>query len=132
MAEEREHLRKLIELHRANLQHYEELEAKYGLDCPVYVKHAKEEARKGLAEARVGLAALEGSAPGTEPSIPAIPQNLSSWGEFIGRREKLRVIRATSGFRIRGEYNGWGELSGRGKARSRKRGKTESAEGNSA
>jgi hypothetical protein len=30
MTEEREHLQKLIELHRANLQHYEELEAKYG------------------------------------------------------------------------------------------------------
>jgi hypothetical protein len=33
--EEREHLQRLIELHRSNLQHYEELEAKYGLDCPV-------------------------------------------------------------------------------------------------
>jgi hypothetical protein len=83
--EEREHLQKLIELHRANLQHYEELEAKYGLDCPVYVKNAKEEARKGLTETRAKLAALEGSAPGAESSIPAIPQNLPSRSEFIGR-----------------------------------------------
>lgn len=37
MTEEREHLQKLIELHRANLQHYEEQEAK----CKIA------EARKG-------------------------------------------------------------------------------------
>jgi len=93
MAEEREHLRKLIELHRANLQHYEELEAKYGLDCPVYVKNAKEEARKGLAEARAKLAALEGRAPDAEPSIPAIPQNLPPRGEFIGREKEMEQVR---------------------------------------
>jgi tetratricopeptide (TPR) repeat protein len=93
MTEEREHLRKLIELHRANLQHYEELEAKYGLDCPVYVKNAKEEARKGLAEARAKLAALEGGAPSAEPSIPAIPQNLPPRGEFIGREREMEQVR---------------------------------------
>jgi hypothetical protein len=91
--EEREHLQRLIELHRANLQHYEELEAKYGLDCPVYVKNAKEEARKGLAEARARLAALEGGAPGAEPSIPAIPQNLPPRGEFIGREKEMEQVR---------------------------------------
>jgi tetratricopeptide (TPR) repeat protein len=93
MTEEREHLQKLIELHRANLQHYEELEAKYGLDCPVYVKNAKEEARKGLAEARAKLAALEGRAPDAEPSIPAIPQNLPPRGEFIGREREMEQVR---------------------------------------
>jgi hypothetical protein len=102
MTEEREHLRKLIQLHRANLQHYEELEAKYGLDYPVYVKNAKEEARQGLAEARAKLTALEGRAPGVEPSIPAIPQNLPSRGEFIGRGGKFRVIRVAPSFRVRG------------------------------
>ncbi len=93
MSEECEHLQKLIELHRANLQHYEELEAKYGLDCPVYVKNAKEEARKGLADARAKLAALEGGAPGAEPSIPAIPQNLPPRGEFIGREREMEQVR---------------------------------------
>ncbi len=93
MTEEREHLQRLIELHRTNLQHYEELEAKYGLDCPVYVKNAKEEARKGLAEARAKLAALEGRAPGAEPSIPAIPQNLPPRGEFIGREREMEQVR---------------------------------------
>jgi hypothetical protein len=93
MAEEREHLRKLIELHRANLQHYEELEAKYGLDCPIYVKNAKDEACKGLAEARAKLAALEGRAPDAEPSIPAIPQNLPPRGEFIGREKEMEQVR---------------------------------------
>jgi len=93
MAEEREHLQKLIELHRSNLQHYEELEAKYGLDCPVYVKNAKEEARKGLAEARAKLAAREGRAPDAEPSIPAIPQNLPPRGEFIGREREMEQVR---------------------------------------
>ncbi|MFB0536262.1 MAG: NB-ARC domain-containing protein, partial [Anaerolineae bacterium] len=91
--EEREHLQTLIELHWANLQHYEELEAKYGLDCPVYVKNAKEEARKGLAEARAKLAALEGRAPGAEPLIPAIPQNLPPRGEFIGREREMEQVR---------------------------------------
>lgn len=93
MTEEREHLQRLIELHRANLQHYEELEAKYGLDCPVYVKSAQEEARKGLAEARARLAALEGGAPDAEPSIPAIPQNLPPRGEFIGREREMEQVR---------------------------------------
>jgi hypothetical protein len=93
MTEEREHLQKLIELHRANLQHYEELEAKYGLDCPVYVKNAKEEARRGLAEAKTRLAVLEGHAPGAEPSIPAIPQNLPPRGEFIGREKEMEQVR---------------------------------------
>jgi tetratricopeptide (TPR) repeat protein len=93
MTEEREHLQRLIDLHRANLQHYEELEAKYGLDCPVYVKNAKEEARKGLAEARAKLAALEGGAPGAEPSIPSIPQNLPPRGEFIGREREMEQVR---------------------------------------
>jgi hypothetical protein len=100
--EEREHLQRLIELHRANLRHYEELEARYGLDCPAYVKHAKEEARKGLAEARARLAALEGDAPDTRLSIPAIPQNLPSRGEFNGRGGRFRVIRVAPGFRVRG------------------------------
>jgi tetratricopeptide (TPR) repeat protein len=93
MAEEREHLQKLIELHRSKLQHYEELEAKYGLDCPVYVKNAKEEARKGLAEARTKLTALEGGASDAEPSIPAIPQNLPPRGEFIGREREMEQVR---------------------------------------
>lgn len=93
MTEEREHLQKLIGLHRANLQHYEELEAKYGLDCPIYVKNAKEEARKGLAEARAKLAALEGHAPGAEPSIPAISQNLPPRSEFIGRQKEMAQVR---------------------------------------
>jgi len=93
MAEEREHLQKLIKLHRANLQHYEELEAKYGLDCPIYVKNAKEEARKGLSEARAKLAATEGGAPDAEPSIPAIPQNLPPRGEFIGREREMEQVR---------------------------------------
>jgi hypothetical protein len=92
VTEEREHLQKLIELHRANLQHYEELEAKYGLDCPVYVKNAKEEARKGLAEARAKLTALEGGVPDAEPSIPAIPQNLPPRGEFIGRGKEMEQV----------------------------------------
>jgi tetratricopeptide (TPR) repeat protein len=93
MTEEHEHLQKLIELHRANLQHYEELEAKYGLDCPVYVKNAKEEARKGLTEVKAKLAALEGGAPGAEPSILAIPQNLPPRGEFIGRDKEMEQVR---------------------------------------
>jgi tetratricopeptide (TPR) repeat protein len=93
VTEEREHLQKLIELHRANLQHYEELEAQYGLDCPVYVKNAKGEARRGLAEARAKLAALGGGAPGAEPSIPAIPQNLPPRGEFIGREREMKQVR---------------------------------------
>ena len=88
--EEREHLQKLIQLHRANLQHYEELEAKYGLDCPVYVKNAKKEARKGLAEARDRLAALEGRVPGTEPSIPAVHNSIMS--ELKGTKAALADI----------------------------------------
>ncbi|TEU19004.1 MAG: tetratricopeptide repeat protein [Anaerolineales bacterium] len=91
--EEREHLQRLIELHRANLRHYEEQEAKYGLDCPVYIKNAKEEARQGLAEARAKLATLEGRVPGAEPSIPAIPQNLPPRGEFIGREREMERVR---------------------------------------
>jgi tetratricopeptide (TPR) repeat protein len=93
MTEEREHLQRLIEFHRANLQHYKELEAKFGLDCPVYVKNAQEEARKGLAEARAKLAALEGHAPGAGPSIPTIPQNLPARGEFIGREREMEQVR---------------------------------------
>ncbi|MFB0537394.1 MAG: hypothetical protein ACETWR_20715 [Anaerolineae bacterium] len=100
MTEEREHLQKLIELHRANLQHYEEQEAKYGLECPVYVKHGKEEARKLLTEARAKLAALEGRAPGAELSIPVIPQNLPPRGEFIGRDREMEQVRQALASRL--------------------------------
>jgi hypothetical protein len=78
MIEEREHLQKLIEIHRANLQHNEEKEAMYGLDCPDYVKNAKEEARRRLIEARARLAALEGGVPSAEPSVPDIRNNIMS------------------------------------------------------
>ena len=44
--EEHEHLQTLIELHRANLQHYEEQEAKYGLECPVYVRGGVQRTRR--------------------------------------------------------------------------------------
>jgi hypothetical protein len=96
--EEREHLQKLIELRQANLQQYEELEAKYDLDCPVYVKNAKEDARKGLTEVRAKLTAFEDGAPEAEPSIPAIPQNLPSRVEFSGRGGRFRVIRVALSF----------------------------------
>jgi len=46
MTEEREYLQRLIELHRANLQRYEELEAKYGFDCPVYVRGGVQQTRR--------------------------------------------------------------------------------------
>jgi hypothetical protein len=46
MTEEREHLQRLIELHRSNLQYYEELEAKYGLDCPAYVRGGVQRTRR--------------------------------------------------------------------------------------
>ena len=92
-SEEISHLLRLIELHEKNIRHYEELEAKYGPDCLVYVKNAKEEARKGLAEARANLAAFEGRAPGAEPSIPSPPQNFPRRSEFIGREREMEQVR---------------------------------------
>lgn len=44
MTEEREHLQKLIELHRANLQHYEEQEAK----CKIAEARKGRRGRRGI------------------------------------------------------------------------------------
>jgi tetratricopeptide (TPR) repeat protein len=92
MTEEREHLQKLVEQHKKNIRHYEEVKALMGLNCPVDVINALDKERESLREVQARMEAAVRGSPSTFP-LPVVPCNLPPRGEFIGREKEMEQVR---------------------------------------
>jgi len=92
MTEEREHLQRLIEQHKKNIRHYEEVKALMGVNCPLDVINALDRERESLREFQTRMEAATWGSPGAFP-LPVVPCNLPPRGEFIGREKEMEQVR---------------------------------------
>ena len=87
--EEIERLSKLLQIYRFNLHKYEEMEAKYGLDCPPYVLHAINDSKEKLKEIENELNKFDKGIPTLKKITPLISNNLPSRYKFVGRKKEI-------------------------------------------